>query len=67
MLKEIHLKKDLNLVLTSRPFPGTLRWRLVDVAGKVVRHGRQLILKLAVPLEKLVVYLRIRQACLEFG
>lgn len=46
---------------------GTLRWRLVDVAGKVVRHGRQLILKLAVPLEKLVIYLRIRQVCLEFG
>lgn len=26
---------------------GTLRWRLVEIAGKVIRHGRQLILKLA--------------------
>ncbi len=24
MIKEIHLKKDLNLVLTSRPFPAEL-------------------------------------------
>ena len=46
---------------------GTIRWRLVEVAGKVVRHGRQLILKLATPLEKLEVYLRIRQLCREFG
>jgi hypothetical protein len=46
---------------------GTIRWRLVEVAGKVVRHGRQLILKLAAPLEKLEVYLRIRQLCREFG
>jgi hypothetical protein len=46
---------------------GTLRWRLVEIAGKVIRHGRQLILKLAVPLEKLEVLLRIRELCLEFG
>jgi hypothetical protein len=46
---------------------GTIRWRLVEVAGKVVRHGRQLILKLAAPIEKLEVYLRIRQLCREFG
>ena len=46
---------------------GTRRWRLVEIAGKVIRHGRQLILKLAVPLEKLEVLLRIRELCLEFG
>jgi hypothetical protein len=46
---------------------GTIRWRLIEVAGKVVRHGRQLILKLAAPSDKLEVYLRIRQLCWEFG
>lgn len=45
----------------------TLRWRLVETAGKVIRHGRQLILKLAASSEKLHIYHRMRLACLEFG
>jgi len=49
------------------PELGKAMWWLVEIAGKVIRHGRQLILKLAVPLEKLEVLLKIRELCLEFG
>ena len=45
----------------------TIRWRLVAVAGKVVRHGRQVILKLVAPLEKLEIFLQVRRRCLGFG
>ncbi len=44
----------------------TIRWRLVQIAGKVVRHGRQVILKLVAPIEKLEIFLHIRERCLEF-
>ncbi len=46
---------------------GTIRWRLVEVAGKMVHHGRQVILKLVTSLEKLQIYLEIRKRCLGFG
>jgi hypothetical protein len=46
---------------------GILRWRLVETAGKVIRHGRQLILKVTASLEKLEIFLRIRELCLGFG
>jgi len=45
----------------------TIRWRLVEVAGKMVHHGRQVILKLVTSLEKLQIYLEIRKRCLGFG
>jgi len=32
----------------------TLRWRLVEIAGKLIRHGREVILKIVAPLEKLL-------------
>ena len=44
----------------------TLRWRLVEVAGKVVRHGRKVILKIVASLDKLQLFLEIRQRCLAF-
>jgi hypothetical protein len=44
----------------------TLRWRLVEVAGKTIRHGRQVILKVVAPLDKLRIFLKIRQKCLAF-
>ena len=45
----------------------TIRWRLVGIAGKVVRHGRQIILKLVASREKLQIFLKIRKRCLGFG
>jgi hypothetical protein len=45
----------------------TIRWRLVEIAGKLVRHGREWILKIVAPIDKLQIYQRIRQRCLEFG
>ena len=44
----------------------TIRWKLVQIAGKVVRHGRQVVLKLVASQEKLEIYLQIRQRCLGF-
>jgi hypothetical protein len=38
----------------------TLRWRLYNVAGKVVRHGRRLILKVSACLYKMLAEIRIR-------
>jgi hypothetical protein len=45
----------------------TIRWKLVQIAGKVVRHGRQVVLKLVAPLEKLEIFLHIREMCFGFG
>jgi len=36
-----------------------LKWKLVKITGKVTRHGRQVMLKLIAPLEKLVIFLKI--------
>jgi hypothetical protein len=46
------------------PFPfaqvQTLRWRLYHVAGKVVRHGRRLILKVSDWVHELLAEIRAR-------
>jgi hypothetical protein len=39
----------------------TVRWRLFQTAGKVVRHGRQLFLKIST--EALKIFARIRERC----
>ena len=46
---------------------GTLRWSLIGIAGKVVRHGRKLWLLLATTLEKLGIYQQMRKRCMVFG
>jgi len=46
---------------------GTLRWALIGIAGKVVRHGRRLWLLLATTWEKLNVYHQMRKRCMVFG
>lgn len=46
---------------------GTLRWSLIGIAGKVVRHGRRLWLLLATTLEKLNIYRQMRKRCMVFG
>jgi len=45
----------------------TLRWQLIDVAGRLVRHGRWLILRIAASAEKLGWFLMIRQRCRTFS
>lgn len=44
----------------------TLRWAIVQVAGKVVRHGKRLILKLATTLKNYRLYLYMRKRCMTF-
>ena len=45
----------------------TARWRLYQVAGEVVRHAHQLLLKLAVPLDKITLFHKFRRRCLELA
>lgn len=45
----------------------TLRWSVVGIAGKVVRHGRRLWLLLATTSEKLGMYHHMRKQCMVFG
>jgi len=44
----------------------TLRWQLIQTAGRLVRHGRRLILRLATSLEKYRLFLEIRRLCATF-
>jgi hypothetical protein len=44
----------------------TLRWQLIETAGRLVRHGRRLILRLATSLEKYRFFLEIRRLCAAF-
>ena len=41
----------------------TLRWRLLQVAGRIVRHGGQVVLRLVVEAERLALLRGIRQQC----
>jgi len=42
----------------------TIRWKIVGIAGKVVQHGRQVILKLVAPLEKVHIFFRLGRGVL---
>lgn len=44
----------------------TLRWQLIETAGRLVRHGHRLILRLATSLEKYRLFLEIRRLCAAF-
>ncbi len=44
----------------------TMRWRLIDTAGKLVRHGRRLFLKISTTAEKLKLLLEMRRLCAAF-
>lgn len=49
-----------------RPFTiSTVRWRLYQVAGAVVKHAHQLLLKLAAPVNKLILFCKFRLKCYE--
>lgn len=43
----------------------SIRWLWVEVAGKLIRHGRRLILKVACHLEKYRIYLEMRRRTYE--
>lgn len=61
------LQKELLLPEELRPKTiGTLRWSLIGIAGKVVRHGRRLYLLLATTLDKLRLYSDMRKRCMAF-
>jgi hypothetical protein len=44
----------------------TLRWQLIQTAGRLVRHGRRLILRLATSFEKYRLFLEVRRLCATF-
>ena len=45
----------------------TLRWKLIQVAGRIVRHAGQVILKLALDAGKLVLFEQIRRNCFQLS
>jgi hypothetical protein len=46
---------------------GTLRWKMIQVAGRIVSHAGQVILKLAVEIKKLGIFEEIRRKTFEFS
>jgi hypothetical protein len=45
----------------------TVRWRLYQVAGVVVRHAHQLLLKIVAPINKIVLFCKFRLRCREIA
>ena len=44
----------------------TLRWQLIQVAGRLIRHGRSLILRLAASWDKFSVLAELRRRAVAF-
>ncbi|MDP2937425.1 MAG: transposase [Dehalococcoidia bacterium] len=44
---------------------GTVRWRLYQVACRVVHHARRVVLKMAATMEKVALIRGVRRRCLE--
>jgi len=45
----------------------TFRWKLIQVAGRIVHHAGQVILKLALDAKKLLLFRQIRKRCWELA
>ena len=45
----------------------TLRWQIIETAGRVIRHGRRLILRLATTWEKYALFLQMRRRLRAFA
>lgn len=45
----------------------TFRWRLFQIAGRIVRHAGQVVLKLAISAEKLALMMHIRKKSFELS
>ncbi|NIS71779.1 MAG: hypothetical protein GTO12_23455, partial [Proteobacteria bacterium] len=43
----------------------TIRWLLIEVGGKLIHHGRRVILKVAISLDKYRIYLEMRRRTYE--
>ncbi|MFN3395407.1 MAG: hypothetical protein ACK4Z9_01255, partial [Thermodesulfovibrionales bacterium] len=43
----------------------TFRWKLIQIAGRIVKHSGSIILKLAADLEKLELFKKIRKNIFE--
>ena len=69
------LAYNLSLLLKVEVLPAayrhrtvqTLRWQLYRLAAKLVRHGRQWILKVRTDSEKLALLLAVRKKCAELS
>ena len=57
------LKEDLLPESYRRCTVATLRWQIYRIAGKLVRHGRQWILKVKTDSEKLAMLMAVRARC----
>ena len=51
----------------NRSKVATLRWKIYRLAGKLVRHGRQWILKVKADKEKMAALLEARENCLKLS
>ena len=45
----------------------TIRWSVVNIAGRLINHGRRLVLLIASTIDKLILYERIRDNCFIFA
>ena len=45
----------------------TIRWSIVNIAGRLVNHGRRLVLLIASTVDKLLLYERMRDSCFIFA
>ena len=45
----------------------TVRWKLYQTAGVIVSHARQVLLKLAVPIDKIALFHKFRRRCYEIS
>ena len=45
----------------------TVRWKLVQVAGRILRHAGQVVLRLVLEAEALACWRTIRQRCWALG
>jgi hypothetical protein len=45
----------------------TFRWKMVQVAGRIVKHAGEMVLKLMIDLEKLELFKGIRHKCFELS
>jgi hypothetical protein len=45
----------------------TVRWSIINIAGKLVNHGRRFYLLLACAKDKLLLYRRMREGCVVFA
>lgn len=45
----------------------TARWKLYQVAARLVHHARQIVLKLAAPVDKIRIFQRVHQKCFQLS